>query len=213
MAETTEHLIRRLAADAAPVRRLPPPLLRASGWLFGVAVSAGFAIFWLSDLQEFNRRIQSPKLEAEMIAGLITGIAAIVAAFYLSLPDRSSWWTALPAVPLAFWLMNSGYNCYSDWIVHRADGWSWGDSADCFRFIVGVSLPLGISLLLMIRRARPLAPVRVAAVGGLGVAAIAAVLLQFFHPFDVTLMDLGVHVVAIGLVVLIASLTGRVWSR
>jgi hypothetical protein len=213
MGETTEQLIERLAGTAPPVRRLRPPLVRALCWLLVVAVAASAAIGWLSDLHEFNRRIQDPKLEAEMIAGLITGIAAVIAAFYLSLPDRSPWWMLLPLLPLAFWLLNSGYNCYSDWIVRRDDGWSWGDSANCFRFIIGVSVPLGLSLLLMIRRARPLQPVRVAAVGGLGVAAIAAVLLQFFHPFDVTLMDLGVHAATIALVVLISSLTGRAWSR
>ncbi|HKF71361.1 MAG TPA: hypothetical protein VKB68_06405, partial [Stellaceae bacterium] len=53
----------------------------------------------------------------------------------------------------------------------------------------------------VLRRARPLAPVRVAAIGGLGVAAIAAFLLQFFHPFDVTTLDLSVHIVAIAIVI------------
>jgi uncharacterized membrane protein len=66
-------------------------------------------------------------------------------------------------------------------------------------------LPIGISLLLLLRRARPLTPTSVAAVGGLGAAGIAAFVLQFFHPFDVTFMDLAVHVVAIGIVVSAAS--------
>jgi hypothetical protein len=48
----------------------------------------------------------------------------------------------------------------------------------------------------------PLEPVRVAAMGALGVAALAAAALQFFHPFDVTFLDLGVHLGTIGLVVL-----------
>jgi hypothetical protein len=63
--------------------------------------------------------------------------------------------------------------------------------------------------MLLLRRAAPLAPVRVAAVGGLGVAAIAACLLQFFHPFDVTLLDLSVHAVAIAIVIAVASLCAR----
>jgi uncharacterized membrane protein len=64
-----------------------------------------------------------------------------------------------------------------------------------------VSLPLAVSLIVLLRRARPLAPVRVAAMGALGVAAIAAFILQFFHPFDVTFMDLGIHAVAVAIVV------------
>jgi hypothetical protein len=213
MAETTDKLIARLAAEAAPVRRLSPPSWRATGWLLGVAVVAGLAIFWLSDLDEFSARIQDRKLVIEMLAALATGIAAVIAAFHLSLPDRSPWWALLPVPPLAFWIAGSGYSCYSDWIVRGAAGWEWGDSANCLRFIVASSVPLGGSLLLMLRRAQPLSPVRVAALGGLGAAAIAAVLLQFFHPFDITLMDLAVHAVAIGVVVLAATMAGRIWSQ
>jgi hypothetical protein len=213
MAETTDRLIARLAADGLPVRRLPPPYVRAMVWLLGVAIVAGLAIFWFADLEDFGRRIHDRKLVLEMLAALATGLVAVVAAFHLSLPDRPSWWALVPIVPLAVWIANSGYNCYSDWIVYRAGSWAWGDSASCFQFIVGSSVPLGASLLLMIRRARPLAPIRVAAVGGLGVAAIAAVLLQFFHPFDITLMDLAVHAVAVGVVVLAATMAGRIWSQ
>jgi hypothetical protein len=212
MAETTEDLIARLSADGAPVRRLPPPLWRAFYWLLAMAAAAAAAIFAFADLASFEQRIQDPRLEAEMIAALVTGVVAVIAAFHLSLPDRSPWWMVVPLPPLALWLLNSGYNCYSDWIAGHGDEWALGDSANCFRFIVGASLPLGASLLLMVRRARPLAPLRVATIGGLGVAAIAAVLLQFFHPFDITLMDLAVHAASIGLVVLIAALSRRAWA-
>ena len=66
---------------------------------------------------------------------------------------------------------------------------------------------------MLLRKARPLAPARVAALGGLGVAALAAFLLQFFHPFDVTFMDLSVHLVAIGLVTAVSTLAGRTYVR
>jgi hypothetical protein len=210
--ETTDNLIKRLAADAPPVRRLAPPLRRAIAWLLGVALVAALAIFWFSDLDEFGRRARDEKLLLEMTAALATGIAAVIAAFYLSLPDRSSWWAMLPVPSLGLWIASSGYSCYDHWIAYGSDGWAWGESASCFRFIILSSVPLGGSLLVMIRRARPIAPIRVTAVSGLGVAAIAAVLLQFFHPFDITFMDLAVHVVAIGLVVLVSSLSGRIWS-
>ena len=45
--------------------------------------------------------------------------------------------------------------------------------------------------------------------GGLGVAGIAAFLLQFFHPFDVTLLDLAIHAVAVGLVVGVSAVSAR----
>lgn len=212
MSERTGRLIERLAAEAAPVHRLPPPARRAALWLLGVAAVGGIAIAGFSDLGVFARRAQDPQLVLDMIATLITGIAAVLAAFELSVPDRAPAWALMPLPPLAAWIATSGYGCYRHWITFGPDGWELGESAHCFRFILCVSVPLGISLMLLLHRARPLAPVRVAAVGGLGVAAIAACLLQFFHPFDVTLLDLSVHVVAIAIVIAVASFWAR-WSE
>ena len=46
-------------------------------------------------------------------------------------------------------------------------------------------------------------------IGGVGVAALAAFLLQFFHPFDVTLMDLGAHLAALIILIGLFALSGR----
>ncbi len=80
-----------------------------------------------------------------------------------------------------------------------------GESAACFAWIVGVSIPLGLGLLFVVRRAKPLNPAAPTVMGALGVAGIAAFVLQFFHPFDVTFMDLGLHVVAVALVITVAT--------
>jgi hypothetical protein len=69
-------------------------------------------------------------------------------------------------------------------------------------FILSISVPLSVGLLVFLNRARPLSPLKTAAMGALGVAALAAAALQFFHPFDVTFLDLGVHLGTIVLVVL-----------
>jgi len=212
VSEATERLIERLAAEAEPVRRLRPPGLRAALWLLAVAALAAIAIAAFADLHVFAQRARDPKLVADMIATVVTGIAAVLAAFELSLPDRRAAWALLPLPPLAAWIATSGYNCYRHWITFGPDGWELGESTHCFRFILSVSVPLGLTLWLLLRRANPLAPVRVAAVGGLGIAALAATLLQFFHPFDVTLMDLSVHAVAIAIVIAVSSLWAR-WSE
>jgi hypothetical protein len=47
------------------------------------------------------------------------------------------------------------------------------------------------------------------AVGGLGVAALSATALQFYHPFDVTVVDLAVHAIAVLIVVAAMVLGGR----
>ena len=201
MTSDTEGLIERLAASARPVRRLRPPLLRAGLWLGAVAAAVAAAVLLFADLDVFARRAADPKLAAELVFTLLTGILAIIAAFELSLPDRAGAWALLPLPTLALWIASSGYSCWRHWVVHGPGGWALGESGECFRFILGVSVPLAVSLVLLLRRAAPLSPVRVAAVGGLGVAAIAAFVLQFFHPFDVTFMDLGVHAAAVAVVV------------
>lgn len=209
MDERVEDLIERLAGDAGPVRRLRPPMTRAVLWLLGVAALSGVAILSFADVGLFITRSEDRKLQLELIGTLLTGIAAIVAAFHLSLPDREAGWALLPLPPLVLWIASSGYSCWRHWVTFGPDGWSLGESAECFRMILGVSVPLGIGLFLVLRRARPLAPVPVAVLGGLGVAAIAALLLQFFHPFDVTFMDLGVHLATVGLVILGSAASSR----
>ena len=208
MAEV-DDLIRRLAGDAGPVRRLRPPLTRAVFWLLGVALLAGAAILTFADTGLFMTRAKDGKLQLELIGILLTGIAAIVAAFHLSLPDRPASWVLLPLPPLVLWIASSGYSCWRHWVTFGPDGWSLGESAECFRMILGASIPLGIALFLLLRQARPLAPVPVAVAGGLGIAAISAFLLQFFHPYDVTFLDLGVHIVAVGLVILGSAASSR----
>jgi hypothetical protein len=194
-----------LAADIRPVKRLRPPGRRAGLWLVAVAVVAAATIASFADFTIFLRRAQDPWLVSEVAATLATGIAAVIAAFQVSLPDRTHAWLLLPLPPLLLWLASSSMGCYHHWLTVGSNCWALGESANCFRFIVTTSVPLGLALFVVLRRAAPLAPVPAAMMGGLGVAAIAAFVLQFFHPFDVTIVDLAVHVAAVALVVLIAS--------
>jgi len=202
MTLSTDGLIERLVADAGPVRRLRPPAIRAFLWLTTVGAVIALIIYLFADLGTFLRRTGDAKLTTELIATLATGIAATLAAFQLSLPDRSPRWAFLAVPPLAVWIATSGYGCYRHWLSFGPGGWEIGESANCFVFILAAGVPLGASLLFLLRRAAPLAPIPVAAAGGLAVAAIAAFALQFFHPFDVTFMDLGVHLTAVALVIL-----------
>ena len=206
---TTPQLIDSLAADAKPVRRLRPPLARAGLWL-GVFVATVAAVTWaMGTWPLMIERLSLTRFAVEMAATLLTGIAAVVAAFYLSLPDRSRFWMVLPLPPLVLWLASSGYGCYENWLADGPQGWRLGRSSDCFIFILTVSIPVGVALYLGLRRALPLDPLRVMAVGGLGVAGLAAAALQFYHPFDVTIIDLAVHVTAVLIVVACVTLGGR----
>ena len=89
-----------------------------------------------------------------------------------------------------------------------------GEARDCFVFIVALSIPLSALLFVMLRRAYPLYLGLTAAIAGLAVAAAAATLLNFFHPFDAAATDLAVHAVAVAIVIAVSSaLTGRIFGR
>jgi hypothetical protein len=206
---TTPQLIDSLAADAKPVRRLRPPLARAGLWLGVFVAIVGLATWATGTWPLMMERLRLTRFAVEMAATFLTGIAAVVAAFTLSLPDRSRFWMVLPLPPLVLWLASSGYGCYENWLVDGPQGWRLGRSSDCFIFILTMSIPMAVALYLALRRALPLDPLRVMAVGGLGVAALAAATLQFYHPFDVTMVDLAVHVTAVLLVVTAVVVSGR----
>jgi hypothetical protein len=207
----TNELIEALARDALPVRRLGPPLRRALAWLATVFLLAVLVISVEGAWSPMVQRLADARFALEMAATLLTGLAAVIAAFYLSVPGRSAFWAALPVPAFLLWVGSSGYECYRNWFVYGPDeSLTLGRSSDCFVFIVLVSVPLGAALYLSLRRAMPLSPLPVLFLGGLGVAALAATLLQFFHPFDVTVMDLAAHFAAISIVIGAMS-TGRYW--
>ena len=207
MSEATDRLILQLAADGEPVRRLRPPALRTVIWLGGTGLVAAAAVWGFADLQVFQERAREPALMIELAATLLTGVTAVLAAFELSLPDRRPAWTLAPLPFLLVWIAASGTGCYRHFLA--GEGWASAESLDCFIFILGASLPLGIALGLTLRKAHPLAPVRVAIIAGLGIAALAAFLLQFFHPFDVTFLDLVIHALAVIIVTYAFGMVGK----
>ena len=207
--KTTEDLIQALAADAKPIRRLRPPLMRAAGWLALFAAVLGVVTLATGAWPEMIARLKDQRFAVELTATFITGLAAVIAAFYLSVPDRSRFWGVLPLPPLLLWLASSGYECYRNWIELGPQGWRLGRSGDCFVFILVMSIPVALALYWALRRAAPLDLTRVLIVGGLGVAALSAATLQFYHPFDVTVIDLAVHVLAVLIVIAVITAAGR----
>jgi hypothetical protein len=205
----TETLIAKLAADAAPVKPISPPLQRAVLWVAGFAVVMIAAIWLRGDFAESAARFSDLTVRFEFAGALLTGLTALIAAFFVSLPDRSKLWLALPVLPLSFWLLGSGYGCYLHLVEFGPGGWALGESGNCIGFILGISLPASAALYLALRRSTPLDPIAPLVIGGIGVAGLAAAALQFFHPFEITFLDLGAHVIAVGIVSAALTLFGR----
>ncbi len=199
----TPDLIESLAADLVPVRRLRPPVMRAACWLLLAAAVLTLLAIDQGLRPDLTQRLQDPVLAISMAASLLTGVLAAIAAFLVSLPDRSRLWLLLPMPALVLWLSNIGYQCLVQWIDIGPDGISFGETARCFATLVLTSLPLSLAMLVMLRYAALLLPISVALMGSLAVAAITATALSLLHALDATVMilmwNVGVTVLFVGL--------------
>ena len=207
----TDTLIDQLTADVRPVRPLRAPAQRALMAVLAIALVAGLTIAMLGDVGELRQRYAGREmvLALEMAAMLATGVVAIVAAFFLSIPGRSKRWIVAPIPSFAVWLLLSGLGCYDDFVRRDGVEWELGESMHCLSFILASSAILAPLLIWRLARARPIDPLPVALLGALGVAAASALVLQFFHPFAVTFIDLAVHLLAMLIVVGVIGLINR----
>jgi hypothetical protein len=205
----TPDLIASLAANATPVRRLRPPVMRAACWLLLAAVVLTLLAVNQGLRPDLVQRLQEPAFAASMAASLLTGVLATIAAFLVSLPDRSRLWLLLPLPALVAWLSNVGYQCLVQWVAIGPDGISLGEAARCFATLVLTSLPLSLAMLVMLRYAAPLRPTAATFMGSLAVAAITATALSLFHVIDATVMILMWNFGTAALFVGLAGVFGR----
>jgi hypothetical protein len=209
----TDDLIARLSQDLRPVKPLAPPLWRAAGWIaLALVVVAGFVAV-SGPRHDLMERLARPHEAAQLIFAVLTGVLAAVAAFELSLPDRSRHWALLPLPAAAAWIGSLGMGCLADVAREGPQALVLGTSWGCFRFIVMMGVPLTLSLVWMLRHAGPIRPVPVAALGGLAGAALASFGLSLFHHLDAAAMVLAWHGGTTLVVVLGFLAFGRAWGE
>lgn len=206
---TTPDLIASLAANMKPVRRLRSPVTRAACWLLLAAVILALLAASQGLRPDLAQRLRDPTFTVGMAGAILTGVLAAIAAFMVSLPDRSRLWLLLPTPAVAIWLSTIGYQCLTQWISIGPEGVSLGETARCLATVVLTGLPLSLAMLVMLRYAAPLRPTAVTFVGSLAVAAITAAALSLFHDADPTAMllmwNVGIALAFVGL----GSLFGR----
>ena len=206
---TTPQLIEALAANAAPVRPLRPPLVRATLWLSFAAVVLILLTLSQGVRPDLAQRLQQTTFVVGILASLLTGILATIAAFLVSVPDRSRGWLLLPVPSLAVWIATIGYVCLTAWVDVDAGGIRAGEAARCFATLVLTSAPLSLLMFVMLRHAKPLRPLPVALTGSLAVAGMTASALSLFHVFDATVMILMWNLGSAALLVGLGTLLGR----
>jgi hypothetical protein len=186
----TPELIDILVECATPVRRLRPPLVRAGLWLAFAGLILALVAIGHGVRTDLAARLHEPTFAASIAAALATGILAAMAAFAISLPDRSRWWLLLPLPALAVWIATIGYGCFVDWVSIGPDGIRLGEELPCLALLVLTGVPLAIALAAMLRHAALLRGGAVAMMGGLAVAAITATALSLVHDHDASVMIL-----------------------
>lgn len=208
-ADRAETLIDRLAAEAEPVRPLRPPLWRCLLWVLIAAVMIAGAVSSIGLRPDLALQMARPAYLLEWLASLLAGTLSAVAAFHLSLPDRSRRWAFVPVSALIFWMAVIGYGVLTDWIRRGSQGFVVATSVPCFVSILTMSIPLSAAMLIMLRHAGPIRPLATVATGMFATTALAATGLTLYHPLSTSIMVLIWHGGTIALLVGLTTLANR----
>lgn len=205
----TSDLVRRLAASAAPVGRLPPPWVRTARWLAIAIPAVAIVVLMMSPRDDLATRLTESRFLIEQLAAFITAVTAAIAAFCMVVPGHSRWIGLLPALPLAVWLGSLGQGCLRSWASMPGDSLPFYPDWICFPAIALVGSVPGLTIVAMLRRGAPLAPRMTVALGALAAGALANFGLRLFHIQDASLMVLVWQFGSVAILALLASWTGR----
>jgi hypothetical protein len=204
-----DELIRRLAADLQPVRKLRPPWARAILWM-GIALPYVAAVVW-SKLAMLDpaQAAADARFVIEQAATLATALAAAMAAFGSVIPGFDRRFLLLPLAPLAVWLASVGQGCVEDWLRFGADGLAIRADWDCLPLATVIGIVPAAAIVAMLRTGVPLRPRLTLALAALAVASVANFGLQFAHVRDASIMVLVWHLGAAAALSVLGGWLGR----
>ena len=208
MTTNTNDLIRRLAANVAPVRALPQPRARAAAWLAVSVPYVAVVAIALSVRNDLSSRLTDPRFIAEAVTPLAIGIVATVAAFASVVPGYGRRWSMLTLVLLAVWLGNLGIGCVKDWIQFGSGGLLLKTDWSCFPAILLAGGAPMIVMAMMLRRGAPLTPVVTMALGGLASGGLADVAMRVHHR-EAGVMVVAWHLAAVIVLTAVPSAAAR----
>lgn len=206
---STPDLIHSLTAVAEPKPGLRHPILRVCTWL-GVALGTLVSFVLIHGQRpDLATKIEDFDFAVQVWATLFTAVTAATAAFYLSLPDRSTWWAMLPLPSTVVWASGVSYGCIFHWSELGADRLTPHLVNECLPSVLAISVPLLLTILFMLRHAAPLRAVLTISMGAYAVAALAAGTLTMLHDFDTSILALLWNFAMTGTFVLVATLARR----
>ncbi|MBU6296969.1 MAG: DUF1109 family protein [Alphaproteobacteria bacterium] len=205
----TEDLIKNLAGEAPPVKRLPNPLPRTAIWLALSLPWVGAVVFIMGLRPDLAAQASHTRWLVEQSAALATALMAAMAAFCAGVPGRPRWEHFLPLLPLAVWIGALGQGCIATWLSYGPGGLSLTPDWQCLPGIMMVGLGPAVAMTIMILRGSPIAPTTTVALGALAAGGLAEVGLRLFHQVDASLMVLVWQAGTVVGLTLVASFFGR----
>jgi hypothetical protein len=209
MAMRSEDLIKALAADAAPVRRLASPMVRLAFWLAASAAYAAVIVAVMGLRPDLPSRLTDVRFVVELGATFLTSVLAAAAAFCAGCPGRPLWELFAPLPALGLWFLCLGEGCWQSFVEASGQGLPFQRDFLCFPSIVLVSVVPVALMLVMIRQGAPIAPVITTALGALAAAALGATALRLFHAQDASAMILVWQFGSVALLAGFGALMGR----
>lgn len=169
----TDDLIRELAADGRPVRRLRPWLHRAGVWVSVSALSAALVILYTGARRDIGDVMWSPAFLLEAVLLLVTGASAAAGALIVSVPgaERSKvvrWLPVVAGAAALLWIAGELGMVVATGEQTGRVGPAWW----CVQRTLLVGLLPGLVLFAMVSRA---APLRAAWAGLLALLATSAI--------------------------------------
>lgn len=206
----TNSLIDQLAKRAKPVHAIASPMRRTLAWTAAAVVLVALAAYSMGLHPGLSTQMaHAPKL-VEWISSILTGLLAAYAVFQISVPGRSPSWAWLPSLPLTVWLASIGWGCLQDFGTMGMAAFAYeSHSGECARAIAAISIPLGITLLVMVRHAGAIQPAPTAMLATLSAAALASAGVSLVHAGETSLMVLLWHGGMVGLLCLACLLSGK----
>lgn len=204
-----EELVKILAADAKPVRRLSSPMVRLLIWL-GISIAYAALVVWLMGVRpDIPSKLGDTRFVVELAATFMTSVLAAAAAFCAGCPGRPIWERFAPLPALGLWFWSLGEGCWRTFAASGAEGLSFRLDFVCLPSILLVSVVPGALMLKMIRQGAPIAPVTTTALAALAAGALGATALRLFHAQDASVMVLVWQFGSVALLAGLGALTGR----
>jgi hypothetical protein len=148
----SDDLIRALASDPRPVRRLARPEKRAERWSMFVIIFVGAGSAALGLRADLAMKLHETLLVTQSLLVILLALVAGASAFRSSVPgaERHMLLRVLPLLALFAWLLSL---LLADGSAARGASWA---GMTCVRNMVLLATAPAVGLVLMLRRAAPL---------------------------------------------------------